>query len=262
MNIAFVASIASFSWMVGTISASPASLEAHPGGTLLLTVLGERLLFRSDDEKRIIINGRNATTCLEGDGDLGFDPKPPQSLYNTLARWLVDPVKARCFEALAPTSATDPSARFIVGGDISRDGRLLYSGVFDPGESNHPAHLIEGYAVRIGAVDPYMPRPCEKITAERPADTNGYRERQDIQTSASFVRYDDKLGNRSTCVTCNHIAVWTCAMEIHSTDNHARVSLVWHQESLYTSPRWREFESALRNLTKAIFIDRAAEDFN
>ena len=40
-------------------------------------------------------------------------------------------VKARCFETLAPTGASDEKASFVVTIGPTRDGRISYSGVFE-----------------------------------------------------------------------------------------------------------------------------------
>jgi hypothetical protein len=102
----FAAVFACLAFALGSVSAVGATLDARPDGTLLLTALGERFVVRAADAAKISVSRPNRKNCIEDEfGTLGGDPKPPHSLGNTLARWLVDPVQARCFESLAPTDA-------------------------------------------------------------------------------------------------------------------------------------------------------------
>jgi len=245
--------------------ASPASLESRPDGTLLLTVLGEKLVVRAEDAEQVRITGRNAQTCVEDEfGKLGFDPKPPQSLGNSLARWLADPVKARCFESLAPTEVGDGRGVFKVFFNVGRNGRLLY---FPETDLFHKRNGIwfGGWSITIGHEGPDSPDYCGKIDPTGSVDTNGYRQAFDAVNGFSAFSRVKEMGGRPTCIFCAPLQ--GCFDQIPSPNAFVSVTLSWWQRSSdnwsvrTSSADWTEFDLAARRFEQAILPYRANEDF-
>jgi hypothetical protein len=253
--------------------AHPASIERRADGTLVVKAQGEHFVFSESDEQRIFFLGPKLRRCAE---NYDFrDPNPFKDLYDSLARWLHDPRLAPCFDSLVPTDSVADKTEFFFNIAPSRDNHVVYSGVFEPDFSGkHGALLIEGVGFVVNkAPQPGLPQPCVELPSDLPLEANFYRSKttwvglgdnKHIHSVEYSLPAERRLGGAlaPVCVSCNIIAEWTCAEWIFSSDRSVRLWAQWNQRTREPHPDWLKIDAALRDVARAIFIDRPPGDFN
>jgi hypothetical protein len=253
--------------------AQAASIARQADGTLLVTAEGQHFVFSERDQKRIFFRGPRLRGCAE---NYDFrDPNPFKDLLGSLARWLNDPQLAPCFDSLVPTDRAADKIEFSFKIAASRDDHVVYSGVFEPDFSGkHGTLLIDGvYFVVNKEPQPGLTEPCVELPSDLPPQANMYRRKAlwgglgDDKRIFS-VEYSLPAGQRLSgasaplCVSCNVLVEWTCIETIFSSDQSVRVSADWYQTTMEPLPDWLKIDAALRDVARAIFIDRPPGDFN
>lgn len=86
----------------------------------------------------------------------------------------------------------------------------------------------------------------------------GLGDNKHIHSVEYSFRAERRLSSASApvCVSCNIIAEWTCVEWIFSSNRSVRLWAQWSQRTREPNPNWLKIDAALRDVARAIFIDR------
>jgi hypothetical protein len=261
-------------WLVSAmvaVDAQPASLVRTGDGRIVLTALGERMVFREKDAARI---------------NLYWPPYPcdpkPSSVSVTLALWLDDPKVAECLnraipDAFVPDKRQSMTLQIYLSFEDGRGYRTsgkrvdqplgnmppLYPGGIKPEELPEPP-MLSG-EVRVSVRHPQIGLECLS-PIKGPLDALGYEPRGPGK-SPPFSLYtlpsDRRPGHtsRPLCVSCSQISGWDCAVSVRSLDKAVSLSLSWFDWDFHgPRPTWILYDVTARKIAQTIFIDRVPGD--
>jgi len=246
-------------------SAPAASLQERPDGKLLLTVLGEKAVIPRQFADRVFVFGRNAKTCVEDDPHPHFQlaTEPPESLQNSLQRWLVDPIKAKCFESLAPTEKVDGISDFWITFPPDEWGSFSFPDLLEldfPQAGTHiKAVRMNPVGLTFGDQWAYSSDYCSSVSDNDKIDANGYRRKLLGPEFPVYLREQTTASPRR-CISCNKISTWSCSENLLSNNARLRLQVSWSQEQDSSLPSWAVIDAAARKLFKALLPDRTEGD--
>jgi hypothetical protein len=242
-------------------SAPAADLQARPDGTLLLTVLGEKVVIPRQYADRVFVFGRNYKTCVEDDPHPRFElaKQPPESLQNSLQRWLVDPIKAKCFESLAPTERVDVDSDFTITFPPDKWGSFSLPNWLEldfPQAGTHiKAIRMSPIGLDFGSQWAYFPDYCSLTTDYDKIDANGYRRKSFAGGVSIVYLHEQNQTSPRLCVACYQLSTWNCSENLLSNNAKVRLQVSWSQEEDSSLPAWSVIDAAARRLFRAILPD-------